>query len=1108
MSGLDDQHSVYATSIMASLPSEEEDQQEEPSPEKQQEGPGSTWKQWRHRQREELEMFIQQRLHGMKTANAPITPRVHDETQESQESESPEDSFLETQQPFEEETDQGDDEQQIQHIPHVDETHQPVNNLLDLDLYAGGVTLDLCEVDKMWKLRVLRRPSTKYYDSLAPKRPQKDAHFSRSTWQYCAEDGPLKIGYGRDAKVLSLEVCPQQMAQTELRQRAERMHEEIKTPRRLRVFFYNKYAESVEALLNKLTKAKKKKAEKGKKDSSVKLILSLQKIPPHCIFPFVPTDWYDRHDQSECCLCIGDISLVTVDIPRHDFHFPFDLPGMVLYLAAVADETLVQEFKMEVDAQWDLRITEQSEEESFVAKLYEERRKLDERKPAAVGEESTKESETVVTAADQQTRAAAASESAVAEVSVATKRREGPTAGWGEENTPPHEGARKETSTPKHANRGCGALEAFPPQTQRPQLHGRAAEGGAQGSPQRTGVQSFFSNPVASPLSPRRKKQCRETVKYEKLVRLESRSLIGIFQWNMLTNLIFIFPSLLQSDLRTVYDTYSALAMQTGSTRPQHCKINVYGAVLSFSPPTRTKRGDWMMNLVLVDDSLPLPESEAASESLVRTVTLLIFAKSKDHLPRVRYAGDVIRLHRVKLERWKDEEQLVGIKQASSFVVVRGDIHDPPATKEPLILATAENEFTMTDDDQKRSLELWHWMQKRLMTHATMKAEHSFRLSDMKHQSSTHTEQYGEDNARGDLTVMVAAIIPVPREQTPGYAPCGFLRVWDGTGFPASDPLPLDTAEAHEAVRNGDPPIEALIKIAGIIRKLQFIRQDPDLRPPNALTGRVANVAIWEPPHWEIVSEILTVGSFVRLRNVQDTVMLNGSFRCLHVYTKSSLTPLPNLTHEVVRLLEEHNSRIARKEQINQQSGILPLDEDESDQAQAGYGAPQPPERAQPQMQTPQSAHQRSESVTSGSRLHDLLSSDGPMDFEGKVRIIGTVPPFNALSVEGRPHIISSIGGACAYRFAVRIQDESTSSSDDSVHSIDAIVDNSVGETLLGMPPDQVLVNRTEALKKLRQILEEQHPWTVKVRSVTLHNAQYFLLESADAEANQMVVRE
>jgi hypothetical protein len=68
-------------------------------------------------------------------------------------------------------------------------------------------------------------------------------------------------------------------------------------------------------------------------------------------------------------------------------------------------------------------------------------------------------------------------------------------------------------------------------------------------------------------------------------------------------------------------------------------KVDVYAAVAGFTSPTQTRRGDWMVNTVLVD------ESESKSP-----VTIMIFSKNRNNLPKLARMGDVFRIHEAKVE--------------------------------------------------------------------------------------------------------------------------------------------------------------------------------------------------------------------------------------------------------------------------------------------------------------------------------------------------------------------------------------------------------------------------------------------------------------------------
>ena len=67
-------------------------------------------------------------------------------------------------------------------------------------------------------------------------------------------------------------------------------------------------------------------------------------------------------------------------------------------------------------------------------------------------------------------------------------------------------------------------------------------------------------------------------------------------------------------------------------------RINLYASIVGVTPPRITKRGDWMIAATLIDDSCQKP------------MTINIFCKRQDLLPKLVWMGDVIRIHRAVLE--------------------------------------------------------------------------------------------------------------------------------------------------------------------------------------------------------------------------------------------------------------------------------------------------------------------------------------------------------------------------------------------------------------------------------------------------------------------------
>ena len=163
---------------------------------------------------------------------------------------------------------------------------------------------------------------------------------------------------------------------------------------------------------------------------------------------------------------------------------------------------------------------------------------------------------------------------------------------------------------------------------------------------------------------------------------------------------------------------------------------------------------------------------------------------------------------------------------------------------------------------------LWEWGQKRMATRATVKRGQRFKLSDL-----------GSLQDPGDCTAMVCGLFQSP-VLTDRPIPKGFVRLWDGTGAPISDPLPLQSAEARSMIRTGDPPKEAMVSLHSTIQGLNKspyrTESAAELSEVVALCGRVVNMAVWESTHWDFLQSTVRVGNFLRLRSVGIGALSNG----------------------------------------------------------------------------------------------------------------------------------------------------------------------------------------------------------------------------------------
>lgn len=204
------------------------------------------------------------------------------------------------------------------------------------------------------------------------------------------------------------------------------------------------------------------------------------------------------------------------------------------------------------------------------------------------------------------------------------------------------------------------------------------------------------------------------------------------------------------------------------------------------------------------------------------------------------------------------------------------------------------------------------------------------------------------------------------------------------------------------------------------------------------------------------------------------------------ISTKSALTPLPNDTYEIKKLLENHQQRLARKDPYNPQSGVLPLDGES-----AAVAGTEPDEGAPMDMDdgdTPMDIEQ-----DGFASIALCISEAAPSSFKVKFHITGTVP----CAIEGH-HKLRCLcsnrasGSGVVYQFAVNVNDETA--------AIDALVSNEVGEDLFQLDATAAAsVSTSEASAIMKEVTSEDKLWKGQIKSFELNGSRYFILDSVSA---------
>jgi hypothetical protein len=178
-----------------------------------------------------------------------------------------------------------------------------------------------------------------------------------------------------------------------------------------------------------------------------------------------------------------------------------------------------------------------------------------------------------------------------------------------------------------------------------------------------------------------------------------------------------------------------------------------------------------------------------------RCVVMNIFAKERSGLPHFKAVGDVLRAHRVIVQRWRGKMQLLGKPNMTSYVwgrktAVHTSRGGDAATEEWQRYATARKSLSFSDEDERYFKELWHWGQSQLASKPLLHTVERFQIGDMcpSERDDLTTKDAFPPFKQGDVIAMVVAIQPDRHRLSNSSTPVGYLRLWDGTGSTASDP--------------------------------------------------------------------------------------------------------------------------------------------------------------------------------------------------------------------------------------------------------------------------------------------------------------------------------
>lgn len=120
---------------------------------------------------------------------------------------------------------------------------------------------------------------------------------------------------------------------------------------------------------------------------------------------------------------------------------------------------------------------------------------------------------------------------------------------------------------------------------------------------------------------------------------------------------------------------------------------DLYGVAKFFKPPWKSRGTDMCSVVVLAD-----PSSDEPLECVMFKDVIL--------LPQIRRVGDIVRLHRMNIKKYKDKLQAVSTRGFSALVF-DGNL-DSPVTKEAARVTTGSFSFNEAEKKVVQTLKEWH----------------------------------------------------------------------------------------------------------------------------------------------------------------------------------------------------------------------------------------------------------------------------------------------------------------------------------------------------------------------------------------------------------------
>ncbi|CAI5733633.1 unnamed protein product [Hyaloperonospora brassicae] len=124
---------------------------------------------------------------------------------------------------------------------------------------------------------------------------------------------------------------------------------------------------------------------------------------------------------------------------------------------------------------------------------------------------------------------------------------------------------------------------------------------------------------------------------------------------------------------------------------------DIYGVVANVTLPKKTSGRDFVMTISVMDESCP---------TRAQAIQINVFWPTIAQMPKIKYVGDIIRFHKVKIQEYQGNIQGLSVPRATRYLVLR------ETDDRKLEQLTCSETWTFEPSDEERTRQLIQWAKK------------------------------------------------------------------------------------------------------------------------------------------------------------------------------------------------------------------------------------------------------------------------------------------------------------------------------------------------------------------------------------------------------------